>query len=97
MPLFWLAYRQDGTTRVMIVESPTLILARLMASTAIDGLDAHFALAIELPDGRAVPKSAIGRLLSEAEAKAILAGLERKIPKKAAAASVRRVVKRKRV
>ena len=96
MSVFWLAYRQDDTTRVMIVEAPVLILARLMASIAIDGLDAHFALAIELPDGHAVPKAAIGRLLSEAEAKAILSRLERAIPKKAAAASVRRAVKRKR-
>jgi hypothetical protein len=43
-----------------------------------------------------VPARAIGRLLDQDEAAKLIRRLERGIPKRAAAASVKRVVKRKR-
>jgi hypothetical protein len=43
MPLFWLAYRQEGVACVLILQASSLISARLKASLQIDGIDEHFA------------------------------------------------------
>lgn len=91
MSLFWLAYRQsDGVSCVMIVEAEFLVAARLKAALASPGIDEHFASGLELPRGQAIPAAAIGRLLTQAEAHKVVKGLERAIPKKRAAPSIRR-------
>lgn len=92
MSLFWLAYRQEGATCVLILEAASLISARLKASLQFD-IDAHFERGIELPQTQKVPATAIGRMLTQAQAEALLKTLERQIPKKAAAASVKRATK----
>jgi hypothetical protein len=90
MSLFWLAYRQDGLARVLILEASSLIGARLKASLQTPGIDEHFVSGFELPRDQDVPAEAVGRLLSRAEAHQVLKGLEQTIPKKRAAASRRR-------
>jgi hypothetical protein len=89
MPLFWLAYRQKGIACVLILQASSLISARLKASLQIDGIDEHFTQGHQLPDGQTLPPDMIGRLLTQAQARALVGKLERQIPKKAAAASVR--------
>lgn len=91
MSLFWLAYRQNDVACVMIVQAEFLILARLKASLATPGIDDHFVEGLELPaEHQDVPPEAIGRLLTQAEAHRVVKRLERQIPKKQAAPSVRR-------
>jgi hypothetical protein len=67
---------------------------------AVEGIDqgADFAEGHELDAETAarVPASAIGRMLSHEEGTALIRRLEARIPKRAAATSVRRGLKRKR-
>jgi hypothetical protein len=96
MPLFWLAYRQEGVACVLILQASSLISARLKANLQIDGIDEHFTNGFELEREHNVPAGMIGRLLTQEEAEALLKKLERQIPKKAAAASMKRTAKTKK-
>jgi hypothetical protein len=98
---FWLTYCKPTGRQlfgVVILDSSHLMHARVRA--AVEGVDqgADFAEGHGLdPETAAlVPASAIGRMLSQEEGTALIRRLERRIPKRAAAASVRRAVKRKR-
>jgi hypothetical protein len=95
MPLFWLAYRQKGIACVLILQASSLISARLKASLQIDGIDEHFANGFEFEPEHNIPAGMIGRLLTQEEAEALLKKFDRQIPKKAAAASIRRPAKSK--
>jgi hypothetical protein len=90
MSLFWLAYRQGETTCVLIQPAGDLVMARLKASLQTPGLDEHFVSGLALERDHQVPADMIGRLLSQEEAHQVVKLLERAIPKKRAAASVRR-------
>ena len=75
MPLYWLCYRYNDSIFVVIELAHSLIYARLRAS--IDGLDeGEFTEGHELPGKWKVAKEMIGRRLSQAEAKKLLAKLE---------------------
>jgi hypothetical protein len=98
---FWLTYCKPTGRQlfgVIILESSHLMSARMRA--AVEGIDqgTDFAEGHELdPETAAlVPASAIGRMLSQDEGAALIRRLERRIPKRAAAASAKRTVKRKR-
>jgi hypothetical protein len=75
--MFWLAYRCDGDPCVIIIKASTLVLARLKASMAVEGIDEHFLEGHELPEGvmRKIPASAVGHLLTGQEAIRILDAL----------------------
>jgi hypothetical protein len=77
MPLYWLCYRHNNQISVVIEPGASLIHARMRA--ALSGLDAgEFTEGHEL-DGKTekqVPKEMIGRRLSQAEAKRLLAKFE---------------------
>jgi hypothetical protein len=68
----------------------------LKASLQIDGIDEHFTNGFELEREHNLPASMIGRLLTQEGADALLKNFERQIPKKAAAASIRRPAKTKK-
>ena len=75
MPLYWLCYRHNNQISVVIEPAHSLVYARLRAS--IDGLDqGEFAEGHELPGKWKLAKEMIGRRLSQAEAKKLLAKLE---------------------
>ena len=75
MPLYWLCYRHNNQTCVVIEPAHSLIHARLRA--ALDGLDeGEFTEGHELPRRWKVAEQMIGRRLSQAEAKRLLAKFE---------------------
>ena len=75
MPLYWLAYRHNNQISVVIEPAHSLIYARLRAS--LGGLDeGEFTEGHELDRKWRVPKEMVGRRLSQAEAKRLLAKFE---------------------
>jgi hypothetical protein len=91
--------RPDGRLLgVVIMDSSSIIQARMRAG--VKGIDqgARFSEGHELDEESAavVPATAIGRMLDQDEAAKLIRRIERGIPKRPAAASVRRAVKRKR-
>ena len=74
--MFWLAYRQGDTRSVFIVEASALIIARMKATIAVDGIDEHFVEGHALPPAaRKIPKRMVGRLLSAEEGRGLLEAL----------------------
>jgi len=74
MPLYWLCYRHNNQISVVIEPAHSLIYARLRAS--LDGLDeGDFTEGHQLDRKWKVAKEMIGRRLSQAEAKRLLAKL----------------------
>src|SRR5262245_8995697 len=74
MPLYWLCYRHKNQTCIVIEPGASLIHARMRAALA--GLDqGEFTEGHELDRKWRVPKSMIGRRLSQGEAKRLLAKL----------------------
>jgi len=72
MPLYWLCHRHNNQIYVVIEPAHSLIYARLRASIA--GLDeGEFTEGHELPGKWKVAERMIGRRLSQAEAKRLLA------------------------
>src|SRR6516164_3387837 len=75
MPLYWLCYRHNNQACVVIEPAHSLIHARLRA--ALDGLDeGEFTEGHELPRRWKVAEQMIGRRLSQADAKRLLAKFE---------------------
>jgi hypothetical protein len=75
MPLHWLVYRHNNQISVVIEPGASLIHARLRASLA--NLDeGEFTEGHELDRKWRVPKEMVGRRLSQAETKRLLAKLE---------------------
>jgi hypothetical protein len=75
VPLYWLCYRHNNSIFVVIEPGASLIHARMRASIA--GLDeGEFTEGHELPGKWKVAKEMIGRRLSQAEAKRLLAKFE---------------------
>jgi hypothetical protein len=74
MPLYWLWDRLNNQISVVIEPAHSLVYARLRAR--IDGLDqGEFTEGHESPSKWKVPQAMIGRKLSQAEAKRLLAKL----------------------
>jgi len=75
MPLYWLVYRHNNQTVVVIEPGASLIHARMRVALA--GLDeGDFTEGHELPGKWKVAKEMVGRRLSQEEAKRLLAKLE---------------------
>ena len=75
MPLYWLCYGHNNSIFVVIEPAHSLIHARLRAS--LDGLDeGEFTEGHELDGKWKVAKEVVGRRLSQAEAKRLLAKFE---------------------
>ena len=75
MPLYWLVYRHTNQISVVIEPGASLIHARMRAALA--NLDlGEFTEGHELPGKWKVAKEMVGRRLSQAEAKKLLARLE---------------------
>jgi hypothetical protein len=75
MPLYWLVYRLADHIAVVIQPAPSLIHARMRSALTNLALG-EFTEGHQLPDKWRVPNSAIGRRLSQPEAKALLAKFE---------------------
>jgi hypothetical protein len=72
MPLYWLIYRHNNSISIVIGPAPSPIHARMRAS--LDGRDqGEFTEGHELDRKWQVPKEMIGRRLTQAEAKKLLA------------------------
>src|SRR5262245_45623628 len=75
MPLYWLCYRHNNRISVVIEPGASLIHARMRA--ALHGLDeGELTEGHELPGKWKVVKEMVGRRLSQAEAKRLLAKFE---------------------
>jgi len=75
MPLYWLVYHHNNQISIVIEPGASIIHARLRS--AIDGLDeGEFTEGHELPGKWKVAKEMIGRRLTQAEGKRLLAKLE---------------------
>jgi len=74
MPLYWLCYRHNNQISVVIEPAASLVHARMRAS--LTKLDGEFTEGHELDRKWKVAKAMIGRRLSQAEAKRLLAKLE---------------------
>ena len=75
MPLYWLCYRHNNQISVVIEPGASIIHARLRAS--LDGLDeGDFTEGHELPGKWKVAREMMGRRLSRAEVKRLLAKFE---------------------
>ena len=92
MSLYWLAYRQDRVSCVLIVEAPEPLTARLRAEAQVPGINARFSESHELDHRRAalVPPGIVGRLLDADEAERLLTRLKILAVKKPPARSVPR-------
>jgi hypothetical protein len=98
---FWLTYCNSSghPFGAVVMDSSNLMHARMRSAIEVIDQGALFAQGHELDRNTAklVPATAIGRLLGTEEATRLLRGIEsRMIPKRPAAASVRRAAKRKR-
>ena len=75
MPLYWLCYRHNNQTSIVIEPGASLIHARMRA--ALSEVDqGEFTEGHELDRKWRVPKEMIERRLTQAEAKRLLAKLE---------------------
>jgi hypothetical protein len=89
---FWLTYNQGGRLLgVVIVDSADLIQARLKAAVAGADQGAQFCEGHKLDHATAalLPDTAIGRMLSPDEAARLVRKIERQIPKRPPAPSVK--------
>jgi hypothetical protein len=96
MSLFWLCYRVDGETGVLIIEASSLISARMQAAVSGRDCGAGFSEGHQLDPRYAVhvPNAAIGLMLSPPKAAAMIAAMEwpdglLRIQKKPPATSIR--------
>lgn len=80
-PLFWTVFEVDGKRRFFIVRAGGLVIARLKAAVA--GLDVpSFVEGHEVDEASAknVPKDMLGKVLSEADVRALYKRLNAKGP-----------------
>jgi len=93
---FWLTYCNSSgyPLGAVVMDSSSLMRARMRSAIEIIDQGALFAQGHELDRDTAelVPATAIRRLLNQEEAAKLIRRLERHIPKRPAAASVRRPV-----
>ena len=76
MPLYWLCYRHNNQISVVIEPGASLIHARMRAALAdLDQGEFTEGRELDRKTTKQVPKELIGRRLSQAEAKKLLAGL----------------------
>jgi len=76
VPLYWLCYRHNNQISVVIEPGASLIHARMRAALAdLDQGEFTEGHELDRKTTKQVPKELIGRRLSQAEAKKLLAGL----------------------